>query len=159
MIYSGHFTQHEHRRIAIVVSRFNDLITEQLLKGAQTTLVMHGVAAENISVFWVPGAFEIPMVAKQVAETQAFDGIVTLGAVIKGDTAHYDLVINAAANGVAALGQTLAIPIVFGVVTTDTLEQAQHRAGAKAGNKGAEVALSLLEVLSLYDQIVPIARQ
>ena len=75
MIYSGHFTQHEQRRIAIVVSRFNDLITEQLLKGAQTTLVMHGVAAENISVFWVPGAFEIPMVAKQVAETQAFDGI------------------------------------------------------------------------------------
>ena len=156
MIYTGHFTQHEHRRIAIVVSRFNDVITAQLLKGAQNTLTMHGVPADNISVFWVPGAFEIPMVAKQIAETQVFDGIVTLGAVIKGDTAHYDLVINAAANGVATLCQTLSIPIVFGVVTTDTLEQAQHRAGAKAGNKGAEVTLSLLEVLSLYDQIATI---
>lgn len=156
MIYTGHFTQHEHRRIAIVVSRFNDVITAQLLKGAQNTLTMHSVPADNISVFWVPGAFEIPMVAKQIAETQVFDGIVTLGAVIKGDTAHYDLVINAAANGVATLGQTLSIPIVFGVVTTDTLEQAQHRAGAKAGNKGAEVTLSLLEVLSLYDQIATI---
>ncbi|MGX7043005.1 6,7-dimethyl-8-ribityllumazine synthase [Leuconostoc holzapfelii] len=156
MIYSGNLVQHQGRRIAIVVSRFNEIITEQLLKGAQSTLTMHGVQPENISVFWVPGAFEIPMVAKKLAATQAFDGIVTLGAVIKGDTAHYDLVINAAANGVANVSLTTDIPIVFGVVTTDTLEQAQHRAGAKAGNKGMEVTMSLLEVLSLYDEIATI---
>lgn len=153
MIYSGNLTRHNHRRIAIVISRFNELITEQLLKGAQSALTMHGVAEQNISVFWVPGAFEIPMVAKKIAATQAFDGIVTLGAVIKGDTAHYDLVINAAANGVANVSLTTDTPIVFGVLTTDTLEQAQHRAGAKAGNKGMEVTLSLLELLSLYDDI------
>ncbi|MCT8389820.1 6,7-dimethyl-8-ribityllumazine synthase [Leuconostoc holzapfelii] len=156
MIYSGNLVQHQGRRIAIVVSRFNEIITEQLLKGAQSTLTMHGVQPENISVFWVPGAFEIPMVAKKLAATQAFDGIVTLGAVIKGDTAHYDLVINAAANGVANVSLTTDTPIVFGVVTTDTLEQAQHRAGAKAGNKGMEVTMSLLEVLSLYDEIATI---
>ncbi len=156
MIYSGNLVQHQGRRIAIVVSRFNEIITEQLLKGAQSTLTMHGVQPENISIFWVPGAFEIPMVAKKLAATQAFDGIVTLGAVIKGDTAHYDLVINAAANGVANVSLTTDTPIVFGVVTTDTLEQAQHRAGAKAGNKGMEVTMSLLEVLSLYDEIATI---
>ena len=156
MIYSGNLVQHQGRRIAIVVSRFNEIITEQLLKGAQSTLTMHGVQPENISVFWVPGAFEIPMVAKKLAATQAFDGIVTLGAVIKGDTAHYDLVINAAANGVANVSLPTDTPIVFGVVTTDTLEQAQHRAGAKAGNKGMEVTMSLLEVLSLYDEIATI---
>ena len=153
MIYTGKLTGHEERRIAIVVSRFNALVTEPLLKGARDTLSLHGVDEHHISVFWVPGALEIPMVSSQLAESGMFDGIVTLGAVIKGDTDHYNLVINGVANGVSQVSLSTNTPIVFGVLTTDTLEQAQQRAGAKAGNKGAEVTVSLLEILSLYDDI------
>ncbi len=153
MIYTGKLTGHEERRIAIVVSRFNALVTEPLLKGARDTLSMHSVDDHHISVFWVPGALEIPMVSSQLAESGMFDGIVTLGAVIKGDTDHYNLVINGVANGVSQVSLSTNTPIVFGVLTTDTLEQAQQRAGAKAGNKGAEVTVSLLEILSLYDDI------
>ncbi|ADG41544.1 MULTISPECIES: 6,7-dimethyl-8-ribityllumazine synthase [Leuconostoc] len=153
MIYKGKLVHHETRRIAIVASRFNTLIVEQLIKGAEEALEMHGVASESIDIIWVPGALEIPLAANKLVQTNQYDGIVTLGAVIKGDTDHYDLVINGASNGIAQVGLNSNVPIVFGVLTTDTLEQAQHRSGAKAGNKGSEVAISLLELLSVYDQI------
>lgn len=153
MIYTGNLTNHSDRRVAIIISRFNALITEQLLRGAQETLQMHGVQKENVSVFWVPGAFEIPLIAKKIGQTSQFDGIITLGAVIKGETSHYDLVIHAAANGISNVSLETNVPIVFGVLTTDTLEQAQHRSGAKSGNIGADVTTSLLETLSICDQI------
>lgn len=114
---------------------------------------MHGVDMANIDVYIVPGAFEIPLVAEKVANTAKYDGIVTLGAVIRGETDHYDLVINGAMTGIAQVGLKTGVPTVFGVLTADTLEQAQHRAGGKAGNKGSEVALALLELLAVVDAI------
>lgn len=153
MIYKGILNNNEQMRIAIVASRFNTLIVEQLISGAQETLEMHGVDKKNIDIIWVPGAYEIPMVAKQVATDSKYDGIITLGAVIKGDTDHYDLVINATSNGISQVGLQTETPIVFGVLTTDTLEQAQHRSGAKSGNKGSEVALALLELISVINQL------
>lgn len=149
---SGTFTKTDVK-IAIVASRFNTLIVDQLIAGAQDILLRHGIATENLSLIWVPGAFELPAVAKKVAASNKYDGVITLGTVIRGDTAHYDLVINSATNGIAQVALDAPIPVVFGVVTTDTLEQAQQRAGAKAGNKGADVALALLEMISVYDQI------
>lgn len=136
-----------------MASKFNDLIVKQLISGAQESLEMHGIDESNIDIIWVPGALEIPMVAKIIAQVQKYDGIVTLGAVIKGDTDHYDLVINGVANGISQISLSTDVPIVFGVLTTDTLEQAQQRSGAKSGNKGAEVALSLLELINIFEQI------
>lgn len=153
MIYKAKLIDLKSKKIAIVVSKFNDLIVKQLLAGAQESLEMHGIDTGNIDIIWVPGALEIPMVAKKIAQDQKYDGIVTLGAVIKGDTAHYNLVINGVANGVSQISLSTDVPIVFGVLTTDTLEQAQQRSGAKSGNKGAEVALSLLELINIFDQI------
>ncbi|ALI31950.1 6,7-dimethyl-8-ribityllumazine synthase [Weissella cibaria] len=150
---TGTLTKHEGRHIAIVMSRFNTLITDPLLAGAKEALTMHGVEMANIDVYIVPGAFEIPLVAEKVANTAKYDGIVTLGAVIRGETDHYDLVINGAMTGIAQVGLKTGVPTVFGVLTADTLEQAQHRAGGKAGNKGSEVALALLELLSVVDAI------
>ena len=150
---TGTLTKHEGRHIAIVMSRFNTLITDPLLAGAKEALTMHGVEMANIDVYNVPGAFEIPLVAEKVANTAKYDGIVTLGAVIRGETDHYDLVINGAMTGIAQVGLKTGVPTVFGVLTADTLEQAQHRAGGKAGNKGSEVALALLELLAVVDAI------
>lgn len=150
---TGTLTKHEGRHIAIVMSRFNTLITDPLLAGAKEALTMHGVEMANIDVYIVPGALEIPLVAEKVANTAKYDGIVTLGAVIRGETDHYDLVINGAMTGIAQVGLKTGVPTVFGVLTADTLEQAQHRAGGKAGNKGSEVALALLELLSVVDAI------
>lgn len=150
---TGTLTKHEGRHIAIVMSRFNTLITDPLLAGAKEALTMHGVEMANIDVYIVPGAFEIPLVAEKVANTAKYDGIVTLGAVIRGETDHYDLVINGAMTGIAQVGLKTGVPTVFGVLTADTLEQAQHRAGGKAGNKGSEVVLALLELLSVVDAI------
>ena len=150
---TGTLTKHEGRHIAIVMSRFNTLITDPLLAGAKEALTMHGVEMANIDVYIVPGAFEIPLVAEKVANTAKYDGIVTLGAVIRGETDHYDLVINGAMTGIAQVGLKSGVPTVFGVLTADTLEQAQHRAGGKAGNKGSEVALALLELLAVVDAI------
>ncbi|MFL4498312.1 6,7-dimethyl-8-ribityllumazine synthase [Weissella sp. MSCH1] len=150
---TGTLTKHEGRHIAIVMSRFNTLITDPLLAGAKEALTMHGVDRANIDVYIVPGAFEIPLVAEKVANTAKYDGIVTLGAVIRGETDHYDLVINGAMTGIAQVGLKTGVPTVFGVLTADTLEQAQHRAGGKAGNKGSEVALALLELLAVVDAI------
>ena len=150
---TGTLTKHEGRHIAIVMSRFNTLITDPLLAGAKEALTMHGVEMANIDVYIVPGAFEIPLVAEKVANTAKYDGIVTLGAVIRGETDHYDLVVNGAMTGIAQVGLKTGVPTVFGVLTADTLEQAQHRAGGKAGNKGSEVALALLELLAVVDAI------
>ncbi|WP_459446781.1 6,7-dimethyl-8-ribityllumazine synthase [Weissella cibaria] len=150
---TGTLTKHEGRHIAIVMSRFNTLITDPLLAGAKEALTMHGMEMANIDVYIVPGAFEIPLVAEKVANTAKYDGIVTLGAVIRGETDHYDLVINGAMTGIAQVGLKTGVPTVFGVLTADTLEQAQHRAGGKAGNKGSEVALALLELLAVVDAI------
>ncbi|CAK8053968.1 6,7-dimethyl-8-ribityllumazine synthase [Eupransor demetentiae] len=153
MIYEGQLTDQNQGKFAIVVSRFNSAITERLLSGALASMKMVGVPKEQVDVCWVPGALEIPLMTQKLARSQKYTGIVTLGAVIKGDTDHYDLVINGVAQGVARVSLDEACPIVFGILTTDTLEQAQQRAGGKAGNKGGEVALSLLELCSLYQKI------
>ncbi len=151
-VYEGQFND-QNAKVAIVVARFNDFITSQLLAGAQDTLARHGVNADQIDVYWVPGAFEIPFITKKVLATKKYDGIVTLGAVIRGATTHYDLVCNEVAKGVGQLSLNADVPVVFGVVTTESIEQAIDRAGAKSGNKGSDVAQSLLEMMSLNSLI------
>lgn len=140
---------------AVVCSRWNDFITERLLAGALDTFTRHGVGEGSVDVVWVPGAFEIPLVAKSLAASGRYQAIVTLGAVIRGATGHYDLVAGHAASGVAQAGLDTGVPVVFGVLTTETIEQAIERAGTKAGNKGAEAAATALEMADLLRQIVP----
>jgi 6,7-dimethyl-8-ribityllumazine synthase len=146
-------TKMQSKKIVIIVSQFNDIIVDRLLEGALNSLERSGVNKDNITVIWVPGAYEIPAMALKVGEMGLYDGIITLGAVIKGETDHYDLVINAVNSGISKAAIHVKIPLVFGVVTTDTLEQAQQRSGGKAGNKGAEVANALLDVISVYEQL------
>lgn len=136
-------------KIGIVVSRFNEFITSKLLGGALDGLKRHGVEEENIEVAWVPGAFEIPLVAKKMAESDKYDAVITLGTVIKGATSHYDYVCNEVAKGVSATALSTGKPVIFGVVTTDTIEQAIERAGTKAGNKGWDAAISAIEMANL----------
>jgi 6,7-dimethyl-8-ribityllumazine synthase len=143
----------EGRRFGIVVGRFNELITQRLLSGARDCLVRHGVSDNDIEVVWVPGAWEIPGAARRLAQTDRFDAILTLGAVIRGGTPHFDHVAGQVASGVASLGLQLNIPVVFGVLTTDTIEQAIERAGTKAGNKGWEAAMAALEMADLYTRL------
>ncbi|HEY2430156.1 MAG TPA: 6,7-dimethyl-8-ribityllumazine synthase [Acidimicrobiales bacterium] len=140
-------------RIALVCGRFNDLITDRLLAGATDALVRHGVDEGSITVVWAPGAFELPLVARQLAASGEVDAVVCLGAVIRGATGHYDQVANNAAAGVQRVGLDTGIPVVFGVLTTDTIEQAIERAGTKAGNKGAEAAMSAVEMVDLLRQL------
>ncbi|GGE44090.1 6,7-dimethyl-8-ribityllumazine synthase [Pullulanibacillus camelliae] len=146
--FTGHLVG-THLRMGIVVSRFNEFITSKLLSGALDALNRHGVKEEEIDVLWVPGAFEIPFAAKQLADTQRYDAIITLGAVIRGATSHYDYVCNETAKGIANAGLTTGIPVIFGVVTTESIEQAIERAGTKAGNKGWDAALSAIEMANL----------
>jgi len=136
-------------KVGIVVSRFNEFITSKLLSGAMDGLKRHGVEETDITVTWVPGAFEIPLVAKKMAESKAFDAVITLGAVIRGATSHYDYVCNEVAKGVSQSSLTTGIPVIFGVLTTDTIEQAIERAGTKAGNKGWEAAVSAIEMANV----------
>jgi 6,7-dimethyl-8-ribityllumazine synthase len=136
-------------RIAIVASRFNDLITRRLLDGALDTLHRSGVAADDVAVAWVPGAVEIPVAAARMAASGRYDAVVTLGAVIRGATSHYDHVCSMVASGVARVALDADLPVVFGVLTTDTIEQAIERAGTKAGNKGAEAAQAAIEMATL----------
>ena len=140
-------------RLAIVVSRFNELITKQLLEGALDTLRRHGADDGRISVAWVPGAFEIAPVARRLACSGAFDAVVCLGAVIRGATPHFDHVANQAAAGIARAGYDSGVPVIFGVLTTDTIEQAIERAGTKAGNKGSDAAVAAIEMASLLRQL------
>ncbi|MDX2084931.1 MAG: 6,7-dimethyl-8-ribityllumazine synthase [Candidatus Melainabacteria bacterium] len=140
-------------RVAIVVSRFNELITERLLNGALKTLQHCGVSPESITVAWVPGAFEIPLVAKKFAQSGRYEAVVALGCIIQGSTDHYDYVCSGVTSGIQSASLETGIPILFGVLTTQTLEQAFERAGAKAGNKGSEAALTALEMIHLLREI------
>ncbi len=140
-------------KIGIVAARFNEFIVSKLVGGAQDALVRHGVKDENIDLAWVPGAFEIPIIAQKMAESGKYDAVLCLGAVIRGATSHYDLVCNEAAKGIAMVGMKTGIPTLFGVVTTDNIEQAIERAGTKAGNKGYDVACSAIEMINLIGEI------
>ncbi len=140
-------------KVAIVVSRFNEFITSKLLGGAEDALKRHGVEEADVSVTWVPGAFEIPMIAKKLARTGNYDAVITLGTVIRGATPHFEYVSGEVAKGVANLGMQEEIPVIFGVLTTDTIEQAIERAGTKAGNKGWEAAVSAIEMANLIRSI------
>jgi 6,7-dimethyl-8-ribityllumazine synthase len=140
-------------KIGIVGARFNEFIVSKLISGAEDALRRHGVAAEDITLAWVPGAFEIPMVARQMAESGRYDAVITLGAVIRGSTSHYDLVCAEVAKGVAQASLQTGVPVLFGVVTTDTIEQAIERAGTKAGNKGSDAAVSAIEMVNLKRSI------
>ncbi|HDZ6053760.1 TPA: 6,7-dimethyl-8-ribityllumazine synthase [Staphylococcus aureus] len=140
-------------KVAIVVSRFNDFITGRLLEGAKDTLIRHDVNEDNIDVAFVPGAFEIPLVAKKLASSGNYDAIITLGCVIRGATSHYDYVCNEVAKGVSKLNDQTNVPVIFGILTTESIEQAVERAGTKAGNKGAEAAVSAIEMANLLKSI------
>lgn len=140
-------------RVGLVCGRFNDLITERLLAGARDALVRHGVADADITVVWVPGSFEIPIAARKLAASGRVDAVVTLGAVIRGATAHFDHVAGQCASGVMRAGLDTDVPVVFGVLTTDTIEQAIERAGTKAGNKGAECAVAAIEMVAVLKQL------
>lgn len=141
------------RRFAIVVSRFNELVTERLLAGAVSWLERHGVASDDIDVAWVPGAVEIPIVAKRCAASGKYGAVIAIGAVVRGDTSHYDVVCNLVASGVGEASQSTGVPVIFGVLTTDTMEQALDRAGGKAGNKGAEAAATAIEMADLLTRL------
>ena len=136
-------------RIGIVVARFNEFITSKLLGGAMDGLLRHDVQEEDIHVAWVPGAFEIPLVAKKMAKSGKYDAVICLGAVIRGSTSHYDYVCNEVSKGIAAVSMETEIPVMFGVVTTENIEQAIERAGTKAGNKGYDCALGAIEMVNL----------
>jgi 6,7-dimethyl-8-ribityllumazine synthase len=139
-------------RVGIVAGRFNELIVSKLVGGALDALKRHGVEDEQVDVAWVPGAFEIPLIAKKMAESGRYDAVVTLGAVIRGSTPHFDYVCNETAKGVASLSLATGIPVIFGVLTTDNIEQAIERAGTKAGNKGWEAATAAIEMANLSKQ-------
>src|SRR5690625_4802125 len=140
-------------KIGIVVGRFNDFITQKLLDGAVDTLKRHGVDDVNIETAWVPGAFEIPLIAKKMAESNTYDAVITLGTVIRGATPHFDYVCNEAAKGVSSASMQTSTPVIFGILTTETIEQAIERAGTKAGNKGAEAAVSAIEMANLIKKL------
>ncbi|MGI2327972.1 6,7-dimethyl-8-ribityllumazine synthase [Planococcus sp. YIM B11945] len=151
-LYEGYLIG-EGLRIGIVVGRFNEFITSKLLGGAEDALKRHGVADENVSIAWVPGAFEIPLVAKKMAMSGNYDAVITLGTVIRGATPHFDYVCAEAAKGVSRASEQSGIPVIFGVLTTESIEQAIERAGTKAGNKGWESAVSAIEMANLLTKI------
>ena len=142
-----------NEEFCIVVSRFNEFITNKLLSGALDELKRHGVSENNIDVVWCPGAFEIPLVTKKCAKTGKYSAVIALGAVIKGSTSHYDYVCAEVSKGIASVGLETELPIIFGVLTTDNIEQAIERAGTKAGNKGSDAAKSAIEMVSLLNNI------
>jgi 6,7-dimethyl-8-ribityllumazine synthase len=151
----GNLTEGRGLKVAIVAARFNELIVERLVEGALHGLKSHGVDGDNVTVVHCPGAFEVPQVARRLVDKGAFDAIICLGCVIRGATAHFDYVAGHAAYGIAEVGMSAKIPVVFGVLTTDTIEQAMERAGTKAGNKGWDAALAALEMTSLFRQLDP----
>jgi len=141
------------KKFAIVVSRFNSFISEKLLDGALDSLVRSGAAGDDIDVVRVPGAFEIPLIAKRLAGSQKYNAVIVLGAVIRGATPHFDVVVNEVSKGTAQAGLETGVPVLFGVLTTETIEQAIERSGTKAGNKGAEVAIAAIEMANLIDSL------
>lgn len=140
-------------KIGIAASRFNEFIVSKLISGAEDGLLRHGAAEEDIDLVWVPGAFELPFAAKQMAASGKYDAVICLGAVIRGSTSHYDLVCAEVSKGIANVGLSGQIPVIFGVVTTDTIEQAIERAGTKSGNKGFDAAVSAIEMANLMKEI------
>ena len=154
-LYEGnlHLESPEKIRIGIVTARFNDLVVSRLIDGAEDALLRHGVLPAQISLVKVPGAFELPLVAKKMSESGKYDAVIALGAVIRGDTDHYTYVCNEVSKGLAAVGLESGLPVLFGVLTCDTFEQALLRAGSKAGNKGFECAVAALEMISLLEKL------
>ena len=140
-------------RVGIIASRFNEFITSKLLGGAMDGLLRHGMQEENIQVAWVPGAFEIPLIASRMAKSGKYDAIICVGAVIRGSTSHYDYVCNEVSKGIASVSLETGVPVLFGVVTTENIEQASERAGTKAGNKGYDCALSAIEMVNLIREM------
>jgi 6,7-dimethyl-8-ribityllumazine synthase len=151
-IYNGNLISSEGK-FGIVISRFNEFIGSKLLSGAIDALERHGVDENSIEIAWVPGAFEIPLVAKKMAKTGRYDSVICLGAVIRGSTPHFDIVANEVSKGIAHIGLETEVPIIFGVLTTDSIEQAVERAGTKAGNKGFEAAVTAIEMANLLKEI------
>ncbi|MCI8405278.1 MAG: 6,7-dimethyl-8-ribityllumazine synthase [Clostridia bacterium] len=147
-VFSG-----EGLKIGIIASRFNEFITSKLVSGAEDCLKRHGVSDNDMSVAWVPGAFEIPIIAKRMATSGKYDAVICVGVVIRGATSHYDYVCNEVSKGIAAVSLETGIPVLFGILTTDTIEQAIERAGTKAGNKGTDCAMSALEMINLIKNI------
>jgi len=143
------------RTFAVVVSRFNEFLTSRLLAGALDAFERHGVASEAVDVFWVPGSFEIPVTAQRLAAGGKYDAVVCLGAVVRGQTPHFEYVAGQVARGVATVSQQTGVPAIFGVITTDNLEQAIERAGTKSGNKGADAARAAIEMANLFAQLGP----
>ncbi|ADD01353.1 6,7-dimethyl-8-ribityllumazine synthase [Thermoanaerobacter italicus Ab9] len=151
-IYEGKLIA-QGKKFGIVVSRFNEFITNKLLEGALDALKRHGALNENIEIAWVPGAFEIPLIAKKMAESKRYDAVIALGAVIRGETPHFDYVANEVSKGIAKISLDTEVPVIFGVLTTDTIEQAIVRAGTKGGNKGFEAAVTAIEMANLMEEI------
>ena len=140
-------------KVAIVASRFNEFITTKLVGGAEDCLLRHGVNADDIALAWVPGAFEIPLIAKKLADSKKYDAVICVGAVIRGATSHYDYVCSEVSKGIANVSLDSGVPVLFGVLTTENLEQAIERAGSKAGNKGYDCALSAIEMVNLIREM------
>lgn len=152
-LFEGKLVAPEGMKIAIVASRFNEIIVKKLLDGAVDGLVRHGVKDDNITAVWVPGAFEIPVIADKLAASGKYDAVIAVGAVIRGATSHYDYVCNEVSKGVAQVGLKNGIPVLFGIITTENIEQAIERAGSKAGNKGYDCALSAVEMVNLMKKL------
>lgn len=152
-LLEGKLVAPEGMRVGIVASRFNEIIVNKLLGGAVDGLVRHGVEDDNITAAWVPGAFEIPAAAKKMAASGNYDAVICVGAVIRGDTTHYDYVCSEVSKGIASVGLETGVPVMFGVITTENIEQAIARAGSKAGNKGYDCALSAIEMVNLFSQM------
>lgn len=152
-VIEGNVIAREGMKVGIVASRFNEIIVNKLLGGAVDGLVRHGVEDGNITAVWVPGAFEIPTVAQRMAVSGKYDAVICVGAVIRGETSHYDYVCNEVSKGIAQVSMTTGVPTLFGIVTTENIEQAIARAGAHAGNKGYDCALSAIEMVNVLGQI------
>ena len=151
--FEGNLVANKNIKVGIVAARFNEFITSKLLGGAMDGLLRHDVKEEDIHVAWVPGAFEIPLIASKMAKSGKYDAVICLGAVIRGATSHYDYVCNEVSKGIATVSMNSDIPVMFGVVTTENIEQAIERAGTKAGNKGYDCALGAIEMINLMKQM------
>lgn len=152
-VVEGKLVAKEGMKVGIIASRFNEFIVSKLLSGAVDGLVRHGVLEDNITAAWVPGAFEIPAVAQKMAVSGKYDAVICVGTVIRGATSHYDYVCNEVSKGIAQVGLNTGVPVLFGIVTTENIEQAIERAGTKAGNKGYDCALSAIETVNLMQQL------
>ena len=152
-LLEGKLVAPQGMKVGIIASRFNEIITNKLLGGAVDGLVRHGVEENNITATWVPGAFEIPVIAEKMAASKKYDAIICVGAVIRGSTTHYDYVCNEVSKGISQVSMKTGVPVLFGVITTENIEQAIERAGSKAGNKGYDCALSAIEMVNLIKQL------